>query len=203
MSFDISNLALISYANGRGTYTYKSTADSLATILASGYFGQDSTTGQQASDMLNAGDVILCEGTDGNMILRVDTVSGTTVTTEAGMGESQVLTVAIQDLQTAGGLYVAAPFDGVVRRTKLVTNGELPNADTVTFSISGTTITGASLTLDESGEPAGAVYESVATGNNAVSEGDAVKIEWTGSGSGSELQANEADATVQIEFVPV
>jgi len=203
VAFNIANLSLLSYANGRGVYEYSSTADTLATILASGYFGQDATTGQQSSDMLNVDDVILAQGTDGNTILRVDTVSGTTVTTEVGFGETQWISVAIQDLQTQGGVFVPAPFDGVVRRTKLVTNGPLPNVDTVTFTISGTTITGASLSLDMSGDDAGAVYEGSATANNAVSEGDAVKASWNGSGSAAELQTNEADAVILIEFVPV
>ncbi len=203
MSFNIANLALQSYAGDRGIYSYTSSADTLATILASGYFGQDSTTGQQSSDMLNVDDVILCQGSDGNAILRVDTVSSNTVTTEQGFGETQWVAVSIQDIQTSGAFFVPAPFDGVVRRTKLATNGELPNADTVTLSIGGTTITGASLSLDMSGDPAGAVYESVATADNAVSEGSAVKVAWTGSGTAAEIQTNEADAVVMIEFVPV
>src|SRR3990167_4324650 len=95
MAFNIANLALHSHAAGRKKYSYTTTADTLATVMASGYFGKDATTGQDSSDMLAADDIIDVVATDGQMRLRVDTVSGTTVTTEVGAGEAQWIPVPI------------------------------------------------------------------------------------------------------------
>lgn len=201
MAFGISNLALIGHANGHLHYHYKSTADTLATIRASGYFGQDSTTGQQAAAMLTAGDSIAAEGTDGFQVLRVDTVSGNTVTTEVGFGESQVVSVPIMTLSTSGGVYVPAPFDGVIGRVKAVTNGEVDNVTTITIH-NAAGATAATIALDQSGQGAGEVYETSASSNNTVSEGDAVQVTWDG-GVSAALQATEVDVVVTIEFVPL
>jgi len=202
MAFDISNLSLIAHGAGRKVYQYTTTADTLATIKASGYFGQDSTTGQQAAAMLAANDLILTQGTDGFQALRVDTVSGNTVTTEVGYGETQWVGQNINTLSTSGGLYFAAPFDGVVGRIKLVTNGEIDTTTVVTAKIGGTAITGGTLTLDQSGQGAGEVYQATCTAGNAVTEGQAVQVTWDGAVSGA-LQATENDCYVMLEFVPV
>lgn len=202
MAFDISNLTLMAHGNGRNIYYYSTTADTLATIRASGYFGQDSGTGQQAADMLTAGDVIIVSGSDGLQNLRVDTVSSNTVTTEVGPGEAMWITVPIMNANAAGNLYLAAPFDGNVGRLKVTTQGEI-SASTLELQlrISGTDVTGGLIQFDQSGQGAGEVYETTATANNAVSEGDAVQINW-GGGAGGEILGTELDLLVQIEFVP-
>ncbi len=201
MSFNIANLALQTYANDRGIYFYVTT-DTLATVKASAYFGQDSTTGQQSSDMLNANDLILVQASDGHVILRVDTVSGNTVTTEMSVGESQWMTISILDLSTQGGFYLAAPFDGVVGRVKLTTNGEVDTTTVVTLKLAGVLITGLSISLDQSGQGAGEVYEAASTALNTVSEGTAVQVSWDGATT-AKLHAIEADVMVQVEFLPV
>jgi hypothetical protein len=202
MAYDISNLALIAHGNNNKVYRYTTTADTLATVLASGYFGKDSTTLQQSSDMLDAGDILFVSASDGLANLRVDSVSGTTVTTEMGSGETQWIVTDIENLFVAAAKYVAAPFDGVIRRAKVITNGEVQTTiGAIRVLKGGTLVTGLSFSIDQSGQGAGEVYQSVATGANTVSEGDAVQIAWDKMGD-AEINANEADACVMIEFVP-
>lgn len=201
MAFDIANLTLMAHGNGRNVYYYSTTADTIATILASGYFGQDSASGQQSSDMLSAGDLIIVSGSDGLMNLRVDTVSGTTVTTEVGAGEAQWLQVSIATLTSSGGQYVPAPFDGVVRRVKAVTNGEIDTTTVLTVLNGGVAMTGGTISLDQSGQGAGEVYSTVCTAGNSVSENDAVQVTWDGAATLA-VDAAEADVTVYLEFVP-
>ena len=201
MAFNIANLVLQSHGNNKKVYRYDTTADTLATVKASGYFGKDSTTGQQCSDMLDAGDMIMVSATDGFKVLRVDTISSTTVTTEDGFGETAWLGAPIVTLSTSGGLYIPAPFDGVVGRIKAVTNGEVDTTTVITASIGGTAITGGSLTLDQSGQGAGEVYETASTGANTVTEGQAVQVTWDGAATAA-LHAVELDVYVMLEFVP-
>lgn len=203
MSFDISKLHCVDNNGQRNIYTYDANGagDSLATVLASGYFGQDSSTGQEASNMLQVGDEIRVQATDGFAVLRVDTISGTTVTTEMGFGESKVLTMPIMDLSASGGNWLAAPFDGLVRRIKLVTNGEVDTTTVVTVKKSGTGLTGGSISIDQSGQGAGEVYETTATGGNDFAEGDAIEVSWDG-GATAQAHATEPDAMLQVEYVP-
>lgn len=199
MAFDISGLTLMAHGNGRNVYYYTNDSDTLATIRASGYFGQDSTTGQQAANMVSAGDVIIASGSDGVQILRVDTVSGNTVTTEMGAGETAYLTVPIAVASSSGGLFVPAPFDGNLIRAKLATNGETLTPAVFTFTVNGSVA--GTITLDQSGQPAGEVYEVTFTTNQAFSEGDAIQITWDG-GVSSEMQSAEADCIIILECVP-
>lgn len=203
MAFDISNLALVAHGNNNKVYRYTSSADTMSTIMASGYFGKDSTTNQQSSDMLDAGDIIMVQDSAGAVQnLRVDTVSGTTVTTELGSGESQWLVTDIENLFVAAAKFIAFPFDGVIGRAKVITNGEVQTTvGAIRVLKGGTLVTGLSFAIDQSGQGAGEVYQSQATGANTGSEGDAVQIAWDKMGD-AEINANEADATVMIEFLP-
>lgn len=202
MAFNIANLDLIGHGAGHRVWAYKSTADTLATIRASGYFGQDSTTGQQSSAMLAAGDKILVTGSDGEQMLRVDTISGNTVTTEVGAGEAQVFGIQIMNLQTSGSIYFPAPFDGKVGRVKAAINGDLANGTTeIAVQIGSVGVTGGNLQINNSGGTAGDVYQNTATGANSFTEGEALRVTWTG-GVGAELTTTESDAYVTIELIP-
>jgi hypothetical protein len=202
MAYDISNLALIAHGNNSKIYRYTSSADTMATILASGYFGRDATSLQESSDMLDAGDKIMVQDSAGaEQTLRVDTISGTTVTTEMAEGGTWV-SVAIENLFVAGASFTIAPFDGVIGRAKLVTNGEVQTTTgAVRVLLAGTLVTGLSFSIDQSGQGAGEVYQSQATGANTVSEGAAIQVSWDKMGD-AEIQANEADALVMIEVIP-
>ena len=85
MTIDTSNLTLLAHGNGFHLYYYDGGSDTLAMIMASGYFNND-------DDNLNLGvdDMITVKGADGFQTIRVDTVTAATgvVTTEMGAGES-------------------------------------------------------------------------------------------------------------------
>lgn len=59
MAYDSNNLSALAYANGFTHWHYKSTADTLATIMAAGYFSG------AAPDMLRVGDTIRIQASDG------------------------------------------------------------------------------------------------------------------------------------------
>lgn len=201
MAFDISTLSLIAHGNNLKVYTYTS-SDSKATIMASGYFGKDASSGQQSSNMLDAGDIVMVEASDGHFNARVDTISGTTVTMEMGAGETQWLTVPIMNIATSGSVFIPAPFDGALGRMKIATNGETLDVGEVHVNLAGVLVTGLSISLDQSGQGAGEVYSTVATGANTVSEGDAIQVQWDG-GASSQMHATEVDCIVAIEVLPV
>lgn len=193
MAFDSANLSLLAYGNGFGLYHYSTTADDIAAVLASGYMNN-------SDDNLNlaVGDALYVRATDGQMILRVDTVSAAgVVDTEVGHGESQWATVRITDVSTAGSVWIVAPFDGFIRRLKSVLDGAITTADAaVGIELAGVDVTGGQLTIAASGSAAGTVDETVATAANAVAEGDAVEIDTDGGSTVARA------LTCMVEFVP-
>ena len=70
MSFAIRNLSVLDYANGFTAWHYKSASDTVADILAPGYF-------HDAGDMMGRGDFINVNAADGAAVLVVKSVSGT------------------------------------------------------------------------------------------------------------------------------
>ena len=190
MSLNRANLALLVTAAGFQLWRYDAGTDTLATVMASGYF-------DNASGDLRVADEIRVKTADGFAVLRVDTNSGGVVTTEMGAGESVWLTVLLPDVSSAKSVWLVAPFDGFIRRFKTVLHGAITTGDAaVGIELGGTDVTGAQLTIAQSGSAAGDVDEGVATAANAVSEGDAVEIESDG---GSTV---DRDLTCMVEFVP-
>ncbi len=83
MAFTAANLHLVaSGAPGDLTYKYDAGADTMATVAASGYF--NNTDDDQA---LVADDRILCDCSDGNMWLKVASISSGAVTTQFAGGD--------------------------------------------------------------------------------------------------------------------
>ena len=74
MAFQNKNLSVIAYANGFTLWHYKENA-TLATITASGYFSSVKT-------LMNTGDIILINGSNGSSI-KVVTISEGVVTVGA------------------------------------------------------------------------------------------------------------------------
>jgi len=68
MAFQNKNLSVIAYANGFTLWHYKENA-TLATITASGYFASVKT-------LMNSGDIILINGSDGTSIKVVAIAAG-------------------------------------------------------------------------------------------------------------------------------
>ena len=81
MAFTNANLLLLRGGN-RNQYYYDAGSDTMATILAAGYFDNvDDVIALQADDLMH------CECTDGNMVIRVSAVTANTV---AGGGDVTV-----------------------------------------------------------------------------------------------------------------
>ena len=192
MAYTGGNLALVSSVNGTGVYIYKSDSDTRATVAASGYFNNTDDDLNLAAD-----DLIFVVGDEGHYALRVDTVAAGVVTTESGMGETQWLSAQLADVSAASSVYIAAPCDGKIGRFKTILQGAITTADAaVKLQIGGTDVTGASVTVANSGSAAGDVDEATATAANAVTEGQAVEIESDGGSS------TTAILVAMVEFIP-
>ena len=89
MAFTASNLHLRAGAPGDLSYTYDAGSDAMATVIAAGYFNN-------TDDDINlvAEDRIWCQCTDGNMWLRVSSVSSGSVTTQFAGGNLPIQTFA-------------------------------------------------------------------------------------------------------------
>ena len=151
--------------------------DTLTTIMASGYFNND-------DDALNLGvdDQIMVKAADGFQTIRVDTVTAATgvVTTEMGAGESQWVTVLLANISSASSVFIAAPFDGKIRRFKTILQGVITTGDAaVGLEIGGVDVTGGQVTIA-----------------NTVTEGAAVEIDTDGGST------NAVGAVCMVEFVP-
>ena len=202
MAFVQARLTLADYTGGAQGYSkwhYDAQTDTLATVLAADYFltaMTDTATGRP----FEVGDKIEVEAADGAAVLRVDTITtgaSAAMTTEMGFGESQWVTAELTDVSTASSTWLAAPFDGFIRRVKTILHGAIITANAaVGLELAGTDVTGGQLTIAFSGSAAGDVDETVATALNTVSEGDAVEFDTDGA------SANAISVTVMVEFIP-
>lgn len=158
-----------------------SSADTLATIAASGYFNTWTLD-------LAVGDIIHCTGSDGEQWRRV-TASGkaaanpsTAVTTEAqdgvsGSGSTVVRHVKINDVSTAQSAYFVADVAGTLSGIKTVINGAIATADAViTAEINGTAVTDSAVTIANSGSAAGDVDTSTPSAANTVAVDDVLEV---------------------------
>jgi len=192
MAYTSGNLALLSQGKGHNEYFYDAGSDTLATVMVSGYFNNTDDSLNLAAD-----DEIGVKAADGFEVLRVDTVSSGVVTTEIGMGGSQWIGITIADVSSAGSVWLAAPFDGFIRRFKTVLGGVITIGDAaVGLELGGADVTGGQVTVAQSGSAAGVVDATVATAANAVSEGDAVEIDADGGST------NVVALYCYVEFMP-
>ena len=99
MAYTAGNLHLRAGAPGDLTYTYDAAADTMATVLVNGYFNNTD------DDLkLTADDLIWCQCTDGNMWIRVQSISSGVVNMHYAGGNLPIQTFA-SGTGTAAGLY--------------------------------------------------------------------------------------------------
>jgi len=91
MAFSSGNLHLQPGAVGDLAYIYDAGSDTMATVLANGYFLD--SDGKNTSN-LQAEDVIWCQCSDGNFFLRVSAASTTAVVTQFAGGDLPIRTFA-------------------------------------------------------------------------------------------------------------
>lgn len=136
MAFTNSNLHLHPGAVGDLNYIYDAGSDTMATVLAAGYFNN-------TDDNLNlaAEDRIWCQCSDGNMVLRVTAVSSGSVTTQFAGGNMPIQTMAsgtagVKTL-TAMGYYEVG--SGISTASKVILPAPYPGAEFQARKGSGTT----------------------------------------------------------------
>lgn len=94
---------------------------------------------------------------------------------------SYFLTGEIEDISTAGQIYIACPDGGEVVQIWSVINGAIATADAVlTPKIGGTAITGGAITVATASSAAGDVDTSIPTAANTVATGGTIEIETGG-----------------------
>lgn len=112
--------------------------------------------------------------------------------------ETRFVTARVADVSTAGSSWVVPGFRGKVVKIVSVIDGALSTADAaITFEIGGTAVTGASITLAQSGSAAGDIDTAAPTAANTFGEEEAVEIITDGASTGT------VAATFTLECVPV
>lgn len=94
-----------------------------------------------------------------------------------------VLTGVIDDISTAGQIYIPIPdeCDGEVVEIRTALNGAIGTADAaITPKIGGTAMTNGAITVTQSGSAAGDIDTSRPSGANAVAAGGSIEIETDG-----------------------
>jgi len=87
------------------------------------------------------------------------------------------LTAKVTDISTAGSTFVAVPDGGKIIKILTSIKNAISTANAaITFEIGGTAVTGAAITVTQSGSAAGDVDTSEPTAANSVTEGGAIEI---------------------------
>lgn len=91
------------------------------------------------------------------------------------------ITAYMDDISTAGQVYVVAPEAGNIREIYSVIDGAIGTANAVlTSKIGGTAVTNGAITVAYSGSAAGDVDSCFPTAANYVTAGQAIEIETNG-----------------------
>lgn len=106
MAYTAGALHLRAGAPGELVYTYDAGSDTMATVAAAGYF-------DNIDDSLNlvAEDIIYCQCTDGNMYLKVASISSGDVTTQFAGGDLPVNTAATGTAAELSAAVVAGYYE--------------------------------------------------------------------------------------------
>lgn len=90
-------------------------------------------------------------------------------------------TVMIEDISTAGQIYVVPGFAGRIKKVSTVLNGAIATADAVlTLKIAGTAVTGGTITVAFSGSAAGDIDTCEPTAARTFTDAQAIEIETDG-----------------------
>jgi hypothetical protein len=121
----------------------------------------------------------------------------TTPSAVAGVGElrklleteisqvTDVISVLFSDVTTAGSLYFAAPYNGVITKLQSVINGAIATADEkIRLRLNGIAVTDSEITITNAGSAAGDVDTASPSSGNSVTAGQAVQVQTDGASSG-------------------
>lgn len=108
-------------------------------------------------------------------------IGGTQVTATASELNQAYLTMEIEDISTAGQMYVVAPCAGTISTIYSVINGAIATSDaTLTGKINGAAITNGTITVATASSAAGDVDSCTPTAANTVAAGDVIEVETNG-----------------------
>jgi hypothetical protein len=111
--------------------------------------------------------------------------------------ESKFLTVRIDDISTAGQMYVVPGFNGYIRKAHSVINGAIATADAdLTLKIGGTAVTGGVITVATASSAAGDVDSVTPTALNSFTSTQAIEVETDGAST------NTVEVVITLELVP-
>jgi hypothetical protein len=106
-----------------------------------------------------------------------------------------ILQVAIDDISTAGSVWVVSPIAGTIEKIYSVIDGAIATADcALTAEIGGTLVTGSGITITQAGSAAGDVDSSTPSAANTVAAGEAIEIITDGAST------NTVKAVITIEI---
>lgn len=171
MSFSVTGLDINSGGakGGVNIHTYKTSADTLATVAASGYF-DDFGTAMQSNDLMYV------QASDANGFFVLTNTSGVITMSVHNAGKTY-LTARIADISTAETVWTPVPVAGKVTKIYSVIAGTIATADSVlTCKINAVAITTGAITVTASGSAAGDVDSVTPTAANVVAAGDALSV---------------------------
>ena len=97
------------------------------------------------------------------------------------INRSYMLQWEIDDISTAGQIYLPCPEDGKIVEFSSAINGAIATADAdLTLKINGTAVTNGVITVATSGSTYGDVDTVYPTAANSVSIGDSIEVETDG-----------------------
>ncbi len=148
MAFVNANLSLLTGAPGDLVYKFDAVADTMATVIAVGYFNNSDDDTNLVVD-----DRIMCDCTDGNMWLKVASISSGSVTTHFAGGDlpinaegsaaSAALSMGYTEIAsgTASAFVLPTPYAGahvIVNYTGSATNSRSFITDATAVSLNNT-----------------------------------------------------------------
>ncbi len=174
---------------GRVRYSgpVKSTGGFEIGAAASGFTGETNTTAIDSDGYLyQAGTKVTASASELNTL---DGITASTselnvldgITASTSELNTKTLTVKMDDVSTAGSVYVVSPYAGTLSRAYSVIDGAIATADAVlTLNVNGGTDITNTITIAYDGSAAGDVDSCTPDDNNTVSVGDYIKITTNG-----------------------
>lgn len=100
--------------------------------------------------------------------------------------QTRELTVIIDDISTAGSVFIASPYAGTITSIQSVIDGAITVADAViTSEIGGVTVTDSAITIANAGSGAGVVDSATPSAANVLAVGDALEAITDGGSTGT------------------
>lgn len=129
------------------------------------------------------------DGTQDNKLI----LGGTLETSGGSSLKTQVVTLKINDVSTAGQTYFLSPFAGTLLKVSSVLNGAIITADAV-LTVKTQAGTAGTITIANSGSAAGDIDSLTVSSNGAVTAGSLIEVETDGA-SGNTIPV---DLTLEI-----